>query len=917
MCNACGHPDAIHYAADDAGSASISAPPVVSVDQAIYQLTTQWVGAEGTTRTWNKSVVYYSMPDTVPSYTSGEASGFRPMTAVQKDAARLSFELWDDLMAISLVENTSASADITFAYSSTTSGGGTYASSWLSGSSPNYSLTRGRIWLNSSWSTHDQDSDMVYGGYGYITYIHEVGHTLGLSHPGTYNGTATWSQAEYWQDTRQYTVMSYFDADENGSGVDHYGQDGKWKYASTPMLHDVAAIQAKYGADMTTRTGDTTYGFNFTADKSVFDFTINKDPIICIWDAGGSDTLDVSGYSTNQRISLIAGTYSDIGHMTQNVAIAFNCVIENAVGGSGSDSITGNDAANNLKGNGGADTLIGGLGADTLDGGAGNDVFQFATGHGHDVINGFVAGGSEDRIEVAGYASATVTQQGADLRISFDANNSILLKNVTQSSFTSADLNIPFTSGTVEPPPPPPPTGATAGADTLTGTDGVDALDGLAGDDTLIGLAGNDSLVGGDGADVLRGGAGNDTLNGGAGVDTADYADAAAGVTVRLSTTSSQNTVGAGYDTLTTMENITGSNFNDSLTGNGSANRLAGGAGNDSLNGGSGDDILVGGLGADSLNGSTGNDTFVFAAGDGVDTIVGFTAGGTQDQIQVTGFTSYTLQQEGSNLRVVFDANNSILLSNVSAANFTAADINIPQQSSGSTGGGGTAGGTAGADTLTGTDAVDTLSGLGGDDFLIGLGGNDTLNGGDGADVLQGGSGNDSLQGGAGIDAADYANAAAAVTVNLGSSSAQNTGGAGSDTLSSIEDFVGSAFNDTATGNASANLLSGAAGVDTLRGMGGADVLEGGAGNDILSGGTGADQFLISAGAFGADRVTDFANGVDRIRITGVAGWDSFSDLTVTSNASGFAVITFPDGSSITLDGVAKSQVDASDFVWG
>ncbi len=255
--------------------------------------------------------------------------------------------------------------------------GGTYSGGWYNGSSTpngygttNYNLTRNEIWLNSNWGTHNQDSDMYFGGYGFQTYMHEIGHSLGLSHPGTYDagngGTITYANnAEYAQDNRQYTIMSYFGGYSPSAGWQQDGTSSNWLYSSTPMLHDVAAIQAIYGADTTTRAGDTTYGFNSNAGRDVFDFNIDTQPIITIWDAGGNDTVDLSGYSANQRIDLNAGTYSDVGGMFGNFAIAFNVTLETAIGGSGSDTIVGNAANNTLKGNGGNDTINGGDGIDT------------------------------------------------------------------------------------------------------------------------------------------------------------------------------------------------------------------------------------------------------------------------------------------------------------------------------------------------------------------------------------------------------------------------------------------------------------------------------------------------------------------------------------------------------------------------
>ena len=104
------------------------------------------------------------------------------------------------------------------------------------------------------------------------------------------------------------------------------------------MAHDIAAIQSLYGVNMTTRTGDTVYGFNSNAGRAAFDFTQNTAPVIAIWDAGGIDTLDFSGWSSASRIDLEPGASSDGGGQTHNVQIAFGTLIENAIGGAGDDT---------------------------------------------------------------------------------------------------------------------------------------------------------------------------------------------------------------------------------------------------------------------------------------------------------------------------------------------------------------------------------------------------------------------------------------------------------------------------------------------------------------------------------------------------------------------------------------------------
>ena len=172
---------------------------------------------------------------------------------------------------------------------------------------------------------------------------------------------------------------------------------------------------------------------------------------------------------------------------------------------------------------------------------------------------------------------------------------------------------------------------------TLTGTSGDDVLVAGSGDniinagdgnDVLSAGSGNNELHGGAGNDLLYSGPGNDLLDGGTGIDTASYAHATAGVTVNLGLLGAQNTLGAGTDTLTGIENLVGSNFNDTLTGDNNNNVINGGLGNDILNGGGGDDLLIGGMGNNTLTGGSGADTFQWLKGNsGHDLITDFTPG--------------------------------------------------------------------------------------------------------------------------------------------------------------------------------------------------------------------------------------------------------------------------------------------------
>ncbi|MBZ6377658.1 MULTISPECIES: M10 family metallopeptidase [Pacificimonas] len=321
--------------------------------------------------------------DFASTYT--ESNGFAAATATQQEAARLAVQLWDDLIPVSLVEAADGNtADIKVSTSST---GVSYAHAYYPSRADMQTTTvdriSGSVWLREGHGNFNNPSP---GNYGFQTIIHELGHALGLDHAGNYNGGSPqygktsdgWMFAE---DSYQYTVMSYFTA--SNTGADWFA--GTSLRAQTPMLYDVMAIQQIYGVDTTTRTGDTVYGFNRNDGHRIFDFAVNAKPILTIWDAGGTDTIDLSGFSANQTLDLREGAYSDIAaDLSSNLAIAYGAVIENGVGGSGDDTITGNDAANVLSGLDGHDILTGGAGDDSLLGGAGDDILR--GGDGYDIV---------------------------------------------------------------------------------------------------------------------------------------------------------------------------------------------------------------------------------------------------------------------------------------------------------------------------------------------------------------------------------------------------------------------------------------------------------------------------------------------------------------------------------------------------
>ncbi|OWJ66199.1 calcium-binding protein [Inquilinus limosus] len=351
---------------------------------------------------------------------------------------------------------------------------------------------------------------------------------------------------------------------------------------------------------------------------------------------------------------------------------------------------------------------------------------------------------------------------------------------------------------------------------------GNDTFEGLGGDDTLIGYTGNDVLNGGAGADILIGGV--LSLTGGigsialSGDDTADYSTATSAVFVNLGSTSNLTlsilgvnigltgvTIGRGGeaegDQLIGITNLSGSSFDDYLGGNSDNNTLTGGAGNDNLAGNGGADVLDGGA-------------------------------GTQDM------ADYIFSSAGVTVNLATHA-----ASGGDAAGDTLSNI----------------------EWLRGSEFDDGLTGDGSANRLSGLGGADLLDGGDGNDQLIGGGGADALFGGAGFDTALYDNALAGVTVNLGNDML-NTGDAAGDIFTSIENLVGSAFDDNLTGDAGSNYI---------QGWHGDDVLNGGGGADILNGGLGADTFVFASVADSTakvpDRINDFSQSQgDKIDLSGI-----------------------------------------------
>ncbi|MBP5059562.1 M57 family metalloprotease [Pseudomonas chlororaphis] len=393
-----------------------------TTEQAVDQLISQTGG-----KTWNGPNVFGKSVEVTYSfaqYAENPNAQFQSLNAKSQQIYKEQLARWADVANVTFREvSAGETADISVKLDLKQKSAG-----YSNYPNPDHTITTAYAWQLT-------DSD-----YSRSVTTHEIGHSLGLAHPVGSKSVPNFYEADSAWDLMRGSHPSVI---AKGFGV------GSGSWTAAPRVDDIAAMQKLYGANTDTRIGDTTYGFNSNTGAALYSITSAsaKTTGFTVWDAGGNDTLDFSGYSQNQRISLQDGSLSDVGGRNGNISIAKNAIIENAMGGDGNDIIIGNQSANEIHGGGGDDIIYGAGSADQLWGGNGADTFVYrdvsdSTPNAFDTTHDFTSG--QDTIDITSLVSdfssgnalnfvSTFNDNAGEAVLSYDA--------VTQSSSLAIDFS--------------------------------------------------------------------------------------------------------------------------------------------------------------------------------------------------------------------------------------------------------------------------------------------------------------------------------------------------------------------------------------------------------------------------------------------------------------------------------------------
>lgn len=578
------------FAASDFGSYRISvqpSPAFGTLDQLAGYLTDgYWNSQDGTRRSFDTG------PNNVVTVDLG---GLTPLGA---EIANAALDAWETVANIRFEGAGPATADIVFDDEDP----GYFAHTTMFGSRIDSAF------INVERASTQRDT------FTLATYIHEIGHALGLGHQGAYTDidNRDFNQV-FSNDNWNVSVMSYLDQITNPWDGVSYGEP------ITPMIADIIAIQDLYGAPRSGPTaGNTIYGSGSNVGtyldeifSEISQGTLDEDIVLTIYDQGGIDTISLAFSTSHNRLSLWDGRSSDLEGYTGNLTIARGTMIENAIGGTGNDTILGNWRDSDLRGGRGDDRLWGSGGDDLLVGAEGDDIL--GGGIGKDTV-------------YSGMGNDTVYGNAGDDRI-FGAEGNDRLWASGGHDYVDAGI----------------------GDDIISGNGGNDEIIAGVGNDTVFGSYGRNTIYGGEGNDLLWGGRNNDLIWGGAGIDTLDG--------------------GAGNDT------VRGGANNDMLRGKADDDLLFGETGNDTLDGEWGNDTLYGGAERDLFRfvHGQGNDM----VGDferGVDKVELVLGGFTQHRSASLVIRDFGGRDDEGNARLVF-GNHSLTFDGINDLSTIADDM--------------------------------------------------------------------------------------------------------------------------------------------------------------------------------------------------------------------------------------------------
>lgn len=327
---------------------------------------------------WGTTSLTFNFPSSPSLYDAGYAEAqspaFGPLNASMQGAVRFALSNYAAVSNLKFTELPTATADLPSAYTASKPGteeAGALAWAYFPSTEP----SGGDSWYNMSSGKDNINGTM--GGNDWATVLHELGHALGLKHPHDVNGSFAAMPSAF--DYGDYTVMSY--RSYAGGALSEFSNE-TWGYSQTLMELDIAAVQAMYGANYSYNAGDTVYKFSATTGEIFVNGASMGKPganrlYATLWDGGGSDTYDLSNYTTDLKIDLNPGAFSTFstaqlaklkadGSVLANGNIAnallyqgdARSLIENVIGGSGSDRIVGNKANNSVDGGAGIDTFV-------------------------------------------------------------------------------------------------------------------------------------------------------------------------------------------------------------------------------------------------------------------------------------------------------------------------------------------------------------------------------------------------------------------------------------------------------------------------------------------------------------------------------------------------------------------------------